>query len=103
MSFTPIMQRISQAQLPQNFVNILFFICMLHCCNKVSTFQLPEGQLAISRSIDVEKYSAYNSFSWTIVHVQSMLVATCPLTYKRKKRTILDKMSKIQLKNVCQD
>lgn len=49
---------------PQNFIDVFLFICMLHCSNQISTFQLSEGNLTISRSIHVVENSVYDSFSW---------------------------------------
>lgn len=53
-----------QMYLPEDLVNIFFFICMLHRNNQVGTLHLPEGKMTITQSIHVEKYSVYYSFSW---------------------------------------
>lgn len=60
------------ADLLQDFVNVFFFIYMLHRSNQVSTLQLPEGKMASSRSINVVKYSVYDCFSCYIAEEINM-------------------------------
>lgn len=50
----------------QNFVDVLFLICMQHGINYVAALQLPQRKVAITRYICVEKYSIYHGISWNI-------------------------------------
>lgn len=49
---------------PNNFIDVVFFIKLLHSSNKISAFQLSKSKATSSRSVNVVKYSVDDSFSW---------------------------------------
>ena len=51
---------------PNNFIDIVFFIKLLHRSNKISAFQLSKSKAASSGSVNVVKYSVDDRFSWVI-------------------------------------
>lgn len=49
---------------PNNFIDVVFFINLLHGSNKIPTLQLSKGNATSTWSVYVVKYSVDDGLSW---------------------------------------